>query len=146
MSSAPSSKPRVAPRSLKDNLIPLLVLAAAIAGLLVGGVLVGGYAPQPRVVVTTQPIAHDGLRVQVPRGWTVGGGASTPGFRDPLRLRNGDKRAEGERGATAGDVGDASARRLPGDARRRAGAAHPRPRDWAAIPRCATASQAGTGR
>jgi len=84
-----SSKPNVAPRSLRDNLIPLLVLAAAIAGLLVGGALGGGYAPQTRVVATAQPIAHDGLRVQVPRGWTRGDVASIPGFRDPLRLRTG---------------------------------------------------------
>ena len=75
---------------MRDNLIPLLVLAAAIAGLLVGGALVGGYAPRPRAAAATQPIAHGGLRVQVPRGWTRGDVASTPGFRDPLRLRNGD--------------------------------------------------------
>jgi hypothetical protein len=75
---------------LRDNLIPLMVLAAAIAGLVVGGALVGGYSPQPRVTATAQPIAHEGLRVQVPRGWTRGDGAGIPGFRDPLRLRNRD--------------------------------------------------------
>ena len=90
VSSAPSSKPRAVPRSLRDNLIPLMVLAAAIAGLVVGGALVGGYTPQPRVTAIAQPIAHDGLRVQVPRGWTRGDGASIAGFRDPLQLRNRD--------------------------------------------------------
>lgn len=90
-SSAPSSEPRVGPRSLRDNLIPLLALAAAIAGLLVGGALAGGYTSGPRVAATAQPIAHDGLRVQVPRGWTRGDAASIPGFGDPLQLRNGDE-------------------------------------------------------
>ncbi len=108
-SGVPSSESRVAPRSSRVNLTLLLFLAAAIAGLLVGGALVGGYADRPPVAATTQPIAHDGLRVQAPRGWTRGAVANIPGFRDPLRLRNG---ADGLR-ASAEQLPATSATLLP---------------------------------
>jgi len=66
----------------------LLVVAAAIAGLLLGGSFGGGDSPTVGPATATQTIAHDGLRLQVPSGWARGDAATVPGFNRPLGLLN----------------------------------------------------------
>jgi O-antigen ligase len=69
--------------------VSVLVVAAAIAGLLLGGSFGGGSdAPALRPATAPRTIAHDGLRLQVPSGWVRGDAATVPGFKRPLGLRN----------------------------------------------------------
>src|SRR4051794_25301800 len=67
-----------------------VVIAAVIAGVVIGRAAGGG--SEPAVVrapaAAPQPMIHDGLRVQAPRGWTPGTSAATSGFRHPLSLVN----------------------------------------------------------
>ncbi|HYM58040.1 MAG TPA: hypothetical protein VES79_08755 [Solirubrobacteraceae bacterium] len=91
MSSAPATARPVTRGKLPFAAVSVLAVAAAIAGLLLGGSF-GGGAPDLRGATAPQTIAHEGLRLQVPSGWARGDAASVPGFSRPLGLRN-----EGER-------------------------------------------------
>ena len=84
---------RAGSRSLPQGRLPVawvtvLIVVAAIAGLLLGRSFGGGDAPTVAPYRTTQAIAHDGLRVQLPSGWARGSAATVPGFDHPLGLRN----------------------------------------------------------
>lgn len=89
VSSAPAAVGPVTRGKLPVTTVSVLVVAAAIAGLLLGRSFGGGDDP-PAVGPATapQPIAHDGLRLQVPSGWARGDAAAVPGFSRPLGLRN----------------------------------------------------------
>jgi O-antigen ligase len=80
-------------RSLPQRRLPvaaasLLVVAAAIAGLLLGRSFGGDDEPTVRSETAPQRIAHDGLRLRLPSGWARGDAAPVPGFDRPLGLRN----------------------------------------------------------
>ena len=68
----------------------VLVVAGAVAGLLLGGVVGDRDLPAGRPAPRPRSIAHGGLRLQVPSGWTRGGAAAVPGFHRPLGLRYAD--------------------------------------------------------
>ena len=69
-------------------MVTLLVVAATIAGLLLGGSLGGGDEPTVEPAAAPPTTAHDGLRLQIPSGWARGDAATVPGFDRPLGLRN----------------------------------------------------------
>jgi len=76
--------------SLPVATVCALVVAGAVAGLLLGGVAGDRDLPAVRPAAEPQPVAHGGLRVQVPEGWTRAAAVSVPGFSRPLGLRNAD--------------------------------------------------------
>ncbi len=93
-------------RPVLPNTIPVaavlgLVVAAAIAGLLLAGSVGRDDVPTERPARAQQPIAHDGLRLQVPSGWARGHAAAISGFSHPLGLKY------------AGDGLSAAVQRLP---------------------------------
>src|SRR3954453_17831061 len=67
-----------------------VVIAAGIAGVVIGRAPAGGSEPAAvrAPAAAPQPMVHDGVRVQAPRGWTPGTSAAMPGFRHPLSLIN----------------------------------------------------------
>jgi hypothetical protein len=89
VSSAPATARPARRGTLPVAGVCVAVVVAAIAGLLVGGSL-GGGAPAVRPATAPQPIAHAGLRVQIPSGWARADVTSAPGFVHPLGLQNSD--------------------------------------------------------
>ncbi len=69
-------------------MVALLVVAATIAGLLLGRALDGGDESTVGPAAAPPAIAHGGLRVQIPSGWGRGDAATVPGFDRPLGLSN----------------------------------------------------------
>ena len=65
--------------------VSVLVAAAAIAGLLLGGSVGGRDVPADP---PARAIVHGGLHVQVPSGWARGHAAAVSGFRRPLGVQN----------------------------------------------------------
>ena len=66
-----------------------LLVTAVVAGFLLGKAIhPAGEGPAPLPLT----IVHDGMRVQVPTGWTRADVASVPGFSRPLELRNAGER------------------------------------------------------
>src|SRR4051794_15544220 len=89
--SAPAASVRGGDRArLRIRTVGILIVAAAIAGSLLGGVFATGPATAPRLAAA-QPIAHEGLRLVLPSGWARGDAAILPGFSRPLRLRQEDE-------------------------------------------------------
>jgi hypothetical protein len=79
---------RVAPRRLPLALAAVLVVAAALGGLLLAKAVDGGRSAAGRPVPMPQALAHDGLRVQLPDGWAAAEAATVPGFSRPLGVGN----------------------------------------------------------
>jgi hypothetical protein len=90
VTSAPASGRRGRRGTLPVAAVSLLVILAAIGGLLLGGSFGGGNTPAVSPAPAPQPIAHNGLRLQLPRAWTRADVATVPGFARPLGLRNTD--------------------------------------------------------
>ena len=87
------SERSVVRRTLPVTVVALLVVAAAVAGLLLARALgTGAAAPAVLPAPTPLTVAHDGLRLQVPSGWAPGKAAMVPGFSRPLFLDNGSER------------------------------------------------------
>jgi hypothetical protein len=85
---ASSDRP-VARRAVLFATAGQLVLAAAIAGVLLGRAFVADDgAPAARPAGAPLTIAHGGLRLQLPSGWVRGHVAPVPGFSRPLSLKN----------------------------------------------------------
>jgi hypothetical protein len=79
-------------RPLPVNAVFVLVVAAAALGLLLGGSLGGADSERaPQGPPARQPLAHNGLRLQLPRGWSLAAAATVPGFQRPLGLHNVDE-------------------------------------------------------
>lgn len=70
--------------------VSVLVVAAAIAGLLLGGSVGGRDVPAERLAGAPRPIVHGGLRVQLPSGWARAdaAAAAVSGFGRPLGVQN----------------------------------------------------------
>ena len=69
----------------------VLIFAAAIVGLVLGGSIHrSGGAPASRPPPAPQAIVHGGLRLQVPKGWVRGDAVAVLGFSRPLGLRTKD--------------------------------------------------------
>ena len=62
------------------------VVIAAIAGLVLGGVLRSEPAPRAKPRPTT--VAAAGVRLELPSGWARGGATTLAGFNRPLWLRD----------------------------------------------------------
>jgi hypothetical protein len=87
------SERSVVRRPLPVAVVAVLVVAAAVTGLLLARSLGGGDAAHVSVPAATPlTIAHDGLRLQVPSGWAPGEAAMVPGFSRPLFLDNASER------------------------------------------------------
>jgi len=86
--------PRAAPRRIPRATAALLVTTAGLAGLVLARALEAGErAPAVRAPAPAQTILHEGLRIQLPGGWTRADAAPIAGFRRPLELRNSRGRA-----------------------------------------------------
>src|SRR4051795_5793354 len=88
---------RAIPASMRrfNGALPLgalaaVIIAAVLAGVVIGRAARGGSEPAPvrAPAGAPQPMVHDGVRVAVPRGWTPDASAAIPGFRHPLSLSN----------------------------------------------------------
>ena len=86
------SERSVVRRPLPVSVVALLVVAAAVTGLLVARALGGGDAARLVPAATPLTIAHDGLRLRLPNGWAPGEAAMVPGFSRPLFLENRSER------------------------------------------------------
>ena len=85
------TEPRVRSRGFSFYAVSGLVVCAAIVGLVIGGLAVGGGdPPTSRTGTPSQATVHEGVRLQVPRGWARGDVVKVPGFKRPLGLRNAD--------------------------------------------------------
>ena len=77
--------------TLPVALVVLFAVAAAVAGVFLARALSNGEddaSPAVRPAATPLTIVHDGLRLQVPSGWTPGAAAMVPGFSRPLFLNH----------------------------------------------------------
>jgi len=90
----PSSARRLGRRTHPFSAVVVLIASAAIVGLLLGGILGDGDGDTRSPAPAKPPPAtvHDGLRLQVPGGWTRGEGTAVPGFSRPLALVSADDR------------------------------------------------------
>ena len=85
------TEPHVRRRGFSFYAVSGLVVCAAIVGLVIGGLAVGGGdPPTSRTGTPSQATVHEGVRLQVPRGWARGDVVKVPGFKRPLGLRNAD--------------------------------------------------------
>ena len=71
--------------------VSVLVAAAAIAGLLLGGWARIDASPTVKAAAAPTQITEAGVRLDLPSGWARGGGANIPGFTRPLQLHNADQ-------------------------------------------------------
>jgi hypothetical protein len=88
VASASASARPVTRDTLPVATVSVLVVAAVIAGLLLGGSVGGRDVSAERPAGAPDPIDHGGLRLQVPSGWARGDAAAISGFSRPLGLQN----------------------------------------------------------
>ena len=72
-------------------MVSILVAAATIAGLLLGGRVGSDASPDVGAAAARAQITEAGVRVELPSGWARGDAVNIPGFTRPLALRNADQ-------------------------------------------------------
>jgi hypothetical protein len=90
-SSSPASWRSVTRDRLPFAMVSLLVAAATIAGLLLGGWVRSDASPDVGAARAPAQITEAGVRVELPSGWARGDAVNIPGFTRPLGLRNADQ-------------------------------------------------------
>ena len=83
-------RPPCAAERVSSAAVAGLVVLAVVVGLLLGGFAGSGDPPAAPTAAAPQPTVHDGLRLQIPRGWARGTVAGIRGFDRPLGLHNAD--------------------------------------------------------